>query len=77
MRLPLEVSGCVDTKSGVVLILHYGLSVVVWDLFRVCQNQRQDVVFFCFTHCSKVGRLRLALEVKDKRRVSKGSRSQD
>ena len=49
--------------------------------FGICsgsaKTEKQDVVFFCFTHCSKVRRLRLALEVKDKRRVSKGSRSQD
>lgn len=56
----------------------YYIMVSLWCLgiVQCLPKQNQDVVFY-FIHCSIVWRLKLALEVKEKRKVSIGSRSWD
>lgn len=66
IELPVQVSACVETKARAFFYITLWSVCVVWGFVESLPEQNQDVVF-CFIHCSKIWRLKLALEVKGKR----------
>lgn len=72
IELPVQVSACVETKAASITLRFL---CGAWRIVQGLPKQNLDVGFY-FIHCSIFRRLKLAFEVKEKRKVRKGRRSQ-